>query len=198
MALETREEFIEEWRKVAKQLLGPDAEEDNVVQAGDILYDARVLAYQVAEDGFNLTAHRYFHGMAVVPLNFMLQMPMPPEMPREVLPFLAGEYMFHQGFVAGAAYEKQFGDTGTKGVRDITGLGDADEAVECLGDRDNILRTREELEQRLMPAPVEALLQVQKMLAEMADQMPKPDEGDVPEGFRAALDEDEEKPRGYF
>ena len=188
MALETREEFLEEWRKVAVKLLGPDAPEEAVATAGNRLYDARVVAYQVAEEGLNLTAHRYFHGLASIPLNFMLQMPLPDEVPPEVLPFLVGEYLFHQGFIAGIAHANRDPD-----AAEPVGLDDEADALECLGKRDNIVLTREELEKRLMPAPVEAILEVQKMLAAL-DEAQEKAQGDgepviPPEG---------EEGRGYF
>ena len=76
-----------------------------------------MLAYNVAEEGLNITAHRYFHGMASVSLNFMLQLPL-----EGMMSFLVGETLFHEGFIAGVNY-------GRNGEGDGTGLGDAQGAV---------------------------------------------------------------------
>ncbi len=160
MGLETREAFLEEWEKVSKELLGPDESPDRILRAGNELYDARVLAYNVAEEGLNITAHRYFHGMASVSLNFMLQLPL-----EGMMSFLVGETLFHEGFIAGVNY-------GRNGEGDGTGLGDAQGAVECIGPRDNLIRTRGEIEAGLMPMPVVALQELQKMAREMAQKVP--------------------------
>ena len=152
MALETREKFLEEWKKVSEGLFGPDTDEEAKEQAGNELYDARVLAYNVAEEGLDLTAHRYFHGMASVNLNFMLQLPV-----GELLPFLTGEYMFHEGFIAGVNY-------GRNGEGDGTGMGDEQAAMGCIDERDNLIRTRGEIEKTFMPAAILAILELQKMV----------------------------------
>lgn len=155
MALETREDFLAEWKKVSEDLFGPDTDEEAKERAGNELYDARVLAYNVAEDGLNLMAHRYFHGMASVSLNFMLQLPV-----GEVLPFLTGEYMFHEGFIAGVNY-------GRSGEGDGTGAGDEQDAAACIDERNNLIRTRGEMEKTIMPASILAILEFQKMVRDL-------------------------------
>ncbi len=180
MALETREEFLEEWVKVAESLFGPEGDEAKTLKVGSEMYDARVLAYNVAEEGLNLTVHRYFHGMATVGLTFMMQLPL-----EGMLPFLVGEAMFHEGFIAGMNYERN-------GEGDGTGLGNAEEAQECLGPRANIVHTREELEKTRMPIPIQAIIEFQKVMKDLADG--KGNAGEV-EGSPVILPEDEE--RGY-
>lgn len=183
MALETREEFLTKWQEVSEALLGDNAEDEVIQQAGNELYDARVLAYNVAEDGLNLMAHRFFHGAGSVSLNFMMQLPL-----GEMLPFLVGEYMFHTGFVAGLNYGR---DPDTK-----VGLSDETGAANCLGDRDTIIRTREELEAHLMPAPIEAVQELQRMIQAAAAAMDKkaPKEGEGSPIIPAEGEEGE----GYF
>ena len=161
MGLETREEFLVEWGKVAGGLFGEEqaaAKAEEIEVTGNLLYTARVVAYRVAEEGLNLTIHRYFHGLASAQMNFLLQLPL-----GDMLAFVVGEYMFHQGFVAGMAYER-----GALVSLEV-GLGDEDDAKHCLEGRDNINRTREELEQHLMPSPVEALQELQKGLRAMTE-----------------------------
>lgn len=177
MALETREEFLAEWNKVSEDLFGPDTDEENRLLAGNELYDARVLAYTVAEEGLNLVAHRYFHGMASVSLNFMLQLPV-----GEILPFLTGEYMFHEGFVAGVNY-------GRNGEGDGTGVGDEQAAADCIDGRDNLIRTCGEIEKTFMPASILAILEFQKMVRAMPPLQNGGEEGEgspiiPPEGGR--------------
>lgn len=159
MALETREEFLAEWNKVAANLLGDEAPGEDVARAGNLMYDARVVAYSVAEEGLNITAHQYFHGTSLVILNFMTQLPIP----NEVLPFLTGEYMFHQGFAAGMFYERMSHDDET------LGMVDEQEAIDCLGEQDNMNRTREEIEARLMPSPIEGIQVAKAMVEKMAE-----------------------------
>ena len=180
MALETREEFLAEWEQVSEGLFGPETTEEDKERAGNELYDARVLAYNVAEEGLNLIAHRYFHGMASTSLNFMLQLPL-----GEILPFLVGEYMFHEGFVAGASY-------GRNGEGDGTGVGDEQAAVDCIGDRSNLIRTRGEIEKTFMPASILAILELQKMVRAMPE---LPAGGEEGEGSPIIPPEGE---RGYF
>lgn len=161
MALETREEFLAEWMKVSATLLGDEAPGEDVARAGDLMYDARVVAYAAAaEEGLNVTAHQYFHGTSLVILNFMTQLPIP----NEVLPFLTGEYMFHQGFAAGMFYAR-------RDPKDDSTLGmvDEQEAIDCLGEQDNMNRTREEIEARLMPSPIEGIQVAKAMVERMAE-----------------------------
>ena len=160
MGLEAREEFLVEWGKVAEGLFGEEqavAKAEELEATGHMLYDARVVAYRVAEEGLNLTVHRYFHGLAAADVSFLLQLPLD-----GMSVFGAGEYMFHQGFAAGMAYERM-------DEHADLGLGEEDDAKRCLEGRDSINRTREELEQHLMPSPIEALQQLQKELQDMSE-----------------------------
>jgi len=186
MSLETREKFLEEWKKVGDNgLFGPDTPEEARIQAGNELYDARVLAYQVAEEGLGLVAHRYFHGMASVSLNFMLQLQL-----GDILPFLVGEHMFHEGFIAGINY-------GRNGEGDGTGVGDEQVAAECIGDRADLIRTREQIEGEFMPTAILAVLELQRMMraiAEARGDMPEVLGEEPGEGFPIIPDEEE---RGY-
>ncbi len=190
MALETREEFLAEWKKVGDNgLFGPDTPEEDRVRAGNELYDARVLAYQVAEEGLNLVAHRYFHGMASVSLNFMLQLRL-----GEILPFLVGESMFHEGFIAGIAYERRSEEDPSE-----VGLGDEEAAVDCLGDRANIIRTREQIEDEFMPTSILAVLELQRMMQAMVEakgSAPVDSDEKLGGGFPIIPPEDAEE-RGY-
>ena len=182
MALETREEFLEEWGKVSADMFGPDATEEKILAAGNELYDAREIAYNVAEEGLNLTAHRYFHGMATTSLTLMMQLPL-----EGILPFLVGEAMFHEGFLAGMNYERN-----GEGV----GLGDEKGALECIGPRDNLIRTRKEMEKTYMPIAVIAVMELQKIVRGLAASQGDGGEGeDEGPGSPVILPEDEE--RGY-
>lgn len=182
MALETREAFLEEWKSVSDGLFGDETGDEERLHAGNELYDARVLAYRVGEEGLDLTAHRYFHGMASVSLNFMLQLPL-----GEILSFLVGEYMFHEGFLAGVNY-------GRDGEGDGIGMGDVEAAEHCIGDRDNLIRTREEIEQGIMPTAIMAIMELQRMIKNMPTlEIPAAGGEGSP-----IIPPDEEEDRGYF
>ena len=183
MALETREEFLAEWKKVAEDLFGSVIEEEAQLKAGNELYDARVIAYNVAGEGLNLVAHRYFHGMASVSLNFLLQLPV-----GDILPFLTGEYMFHEGFAAGVHYSRN-------GEGDGTGIGEEKDALDCIGERGNLIRTRDELEKTLMPSAILIVREFQEMMQAMPPLNVREEGG---AGSPIIPAEDEGRDRGYF
>ena len=183
MALETREYFLAEWKQVSEGLFGPDTDDEAKERAGNELYDARILAHGIAEDGLNLVAHRYFHGMASVTLNFLLQLPL-----GDMLPFLTGEYMFHEGFAAGVYYARNGKDDGT-------GVGDEQGAVDCIGEKANLIRTRDEIENTLMPAAIIIIMEFQNMMRSMPA-LEAPAEGG--EGSPIIPPEGEDEDRGYF
>ena len=182
MALETREEFLVEWGKVSADMFGPDATEEKILAAGNELYDAREIAYGVAEEGLNLTVHRYFHGLATTSLTLMMQLPL-----EGILPFLVGESMFHEGFIAGMNYERN---------GEGAGLGDEQEAKDCIGPRDNLVRTRGEMEKTTMPIAVIAVMELQKIVRDLAESQDAMADGkDEGPGSPVITPEDEE--RGY-
>ncbi|KKL05404.1 hypothetical protein LCGC14_2606390, partial [marine sediment metagenome] len=76
------------------------------------------------------------------------------------------------------------------------GLGDEQGAKECIGPRDNLIRTREELEKTHMPVAVIAVMELQKIVRGLAaSQDAMADGEDEGPGAPVILPEDEE--RGY-
>lgn len=138
-----KEEFLRAWTDAVEKS-GQDVSADVVQRLGSELWTGREINYAVVDnDGFNLLAHRYFHGVGSLRLQLLLTRI--PVQFAAALPFIVGDYMFALGFMCGVANERGW---------DVDEVAPVEEAAECLKMNEQIpfmkslrLPTREELDQ---------------------------------------------------
>ena len=142
--MSTREAFVKSFAEAVKEK-SSDMPKEDIERLATELWMGREINYAVVDnEGFNVLAHRYFHGVGNVRMQILLS-----SIPEElmfIMPIILSEYMFAYGFMCGVASERGW---------DVDTVAEEAPAVECLASRANILRTRDELDQEdALPATI--------------------------------------------